>query len=214
MIDTSTAVSTDIMAFLILAYTKEFLMPIVIIFLIAYPLYLIARTIYRLYFHPLAAFPGPKIAACTILYEAYYDIILRGKYTFQIIDLHKTYGPIIRISPNELHISSPDFYEELYSFSKPRDKYGYYVVQFDTPEAGFGTVGHALHRVRRSALSPFFSKASILRLEPVITHMMEKLYRRLESMTGEVITLKDVYICRKLILQSLELRGLVNWESG
>lgn len=40
-----------------------------------------------------------------IRYEAYYDLILGGQYTFKIIELHKKYGPIIRISPWELHIS-------------------------------------------------------------------------------------------------------------
>jgi hypothetical protein len=42
-----------------------------------------------------------------IRYEAYYDLILGGQYTFKIIELHKQYGPIIRISPWELHISDP-----------------------------------------------------------------------------------------------------------
>lgn len=37
----------------------------------------------------------------------YYDIWLGGQYTFKIIELHKQYGPIIRISPWELHISDP-----------------------------------------------------------------------------------------------------------
>lgn len=42
-----------------------------------------------------------------IRYEAYYDLILGGQYTFKIGELHKQYGPIIRISPWELHISDP-----------------------------------------------------------------------------------------------------------
>ena len=37
----------------------------------------------------------------------YYDTWLGGQYTFKIIELHKKYGPIIRISPLELHISDP-----------------------------------------------------------------------------------------------------------
>ena len=40
-------------------------------------------------------------------YEMYYDIWLGGQYTFKIIQLHKQYGPIIRISPWEIHIADP-----------------------------------------------------------------------------------------------------------
>jgi len=49
----------------------------------------------RLYFSPLSKFPGPKLAAATILYEAYYDIIKQGQYIFKIKELHKKYGGYI-----------------------------------------------------------------------------------------------------------------------
>ena len=52
--------------------------------------------IYRLFFHPLAAFPGPKLAAVTGYYEAYYDVIEGGQYTFKIADLHQKLGIFLR----------------------------------------------------------------------------------------------------------------------
>jgi hypothetical protein len=48
--------------------------------------------IYRLYFHPLASYPGPKLAALSSFYEFYYDVILDGKFLFQRRKLHKIYG--------------------------------------------------------------------------------------------------------------------------
>ena len=62
------------------------------------------KTIYRLYFHPLAKFPGPKLAAVTTLYNAYYDILQSGLVK-HLPEMHKKYGPIIRVQPNELHIA-------------------------------------------------------------------------------------------------------------
>jgi hypothetical protein len=50
--------------------------------------------VYRLFFHPLAGFPGPKLAAATLWYETYYDVWLKGKYVFEIKDMHKKYGTL------------------------------------------------------------------------------------------------------------------------
>lgn len=46
----------------------------------------------RLYFHPLAHIPGPKLAALTWWYEFYFDVIQPGQYVFHIQELHKQYG--------------------------------------------------------------------------------------------------------------------------
>ena len=54
--------------------------------------YFVGLAVYRLHFSPIAKFPGPKLAAVTYLYELYYDIVKRGKYTFKIRDLHAKYG--------------------------------------------------------------------------------------------------------------------------
>jgi hypothetical protein len=57
-----------------------------------FALYLVSLAIYRLYFHPLAKFPGPKWAALTSWYEAYYEIALAGQYSSKISLLHDKYG--------------------------------------------------------------------------------------------------------------------------
>lgn len=59
---------------------------------IALGAYLVTLVFYRLVLHPLARFPGPKLAAATRWYEAYYDVIRNGQYTFKIAEMHKVYG--------------------------------------------------------------------------------------------------------------------------
>ena len=55
-------------------------------------LYCICIGVYRLYFSPLAKFPGPRLAALTLWYEFYYDVIKRGRYTWRIAEMHQQYG--------------------------------------------------------------------------------------------------------------------------
>ena len=61
-------------------------------FLIVSLAYLGGLVVYRLYLSPIAKFPGPRLAAVTYLFEGYYDVVKRGKYTFKIRDLHEKYG--------------------------------------------------------------------------------------------------------------------------
>lgn len=55
-------------------------------------IYVLSLIFYRLFLHPLARFPGPKLAAITRYYEAYYDMVQNGQYTFKIAELHNKYG--------------------------------------------------------------------------------------------------------------------------
>ncbi|KAH9993912.1 hypothetical protein F4779DRAFT_608398 [Xylariaceae sp. FL0662B] len=73
--------------------------------------------VYRLLFHPLARFPGPKLAAITLYYEAYYDIILNGQYTFnKIAELPKKYGRATTIPYHHITSYTREYSSEVPSF--------------------------------------------------------------------------------------------------
>ncbi|KAL4909127.1 hypothetical protein BDW74DRAFT_165739 [Aspergillus multicolor] len=138
----------------------------------------IAKCIYNLFFHPLRHIPGPWLAAATYIPEFYYDIVLGGRYTRQIQQMHKKYGPIVRISPHELHCNDHRFINEIYaSGNKKRDKPAHQV----TGSAGiqalatFSTISHTTHRLRRNALNKLFSHAQVLKLEPIVRTIGEQL---------------------------------------
>lgn len=62
------------------------------IFILA--VYLVGGAVYRLYLSPLAKFPGPKLAALTLWYEFYFDVVKRGRYTWEIAKMHEQFGKI------------------------------------------------------------------------------------------------------------------------
>ncbi|QSZ30010.1 hypothetical protein DSL72_004528 [Monilinia vaccinii-corymbosi] len=138
--------------------------------------------IYRLYFSPIAKFPGPKLAALTLWYEFYFSVICDGQWIWEIKRMHEQYGPIIRINPYELHIDDLEYYNELYAGStKKREKYGWFTNSAGSPGSCFETLGHDLHRLRRNAINPFFSKRSITAVEPMINSKISLLSDTIHS---------------------------------
>lgn len=80
--------------------------------------YLVLKTIYRLTLHPLAGFPGPKLAAVTSLYNAYYDILQPGLIK-KLPEMHKKYGDVIRVQPGQLHVASLEGFNQYASRPLP-----------------------------------------------------------------------------------------------
>ena len=62
------------------------------VLVVSFIVYLIYEVVYRLYMSPISEFPGPRLAAASFWYEFYYDIVLGGKYTWKIAELHEKYG--------------------------------------------------------------------------------------------------------------------------
>ncbi|KAL8802312.1 MAG: hypothetical protein Q9182_003890 [Xanthomendoza sp. 2 TL-2023] len=66
-----------------------FSIPVIVVILL---LVIISKYIYRLTFHPLARFPGPKLAAATNLYGASIDLLSSGSYVKEFPALHEKHG--------------------------------------------------------------------------------------------------------------------------
>lgn len=93
-------------------------------------------------------------------------------------------GPVVRIGPNELHCNDPGFIDEIYtSAGRKRNKQAHYLGILTGPSrnTAFSAVEHDLHRVRRSALNKFFSRAQITKLEPEIKKLTGQLCDKLLS---------------------------------
>ncbi|KAJ6136314.1 Cytochrome P450 [Penicillium capsulatum] len=163
---------------------------------ILFILWTVAEAIRRLFFHPLAHIPGPRLAALTWWYEFYYDVICPGKYVFKIQELHRQYGPILRITPDELHTNDVGFLDVIHAPGMAsRDKYDYPLRALRVP-GGVGTTADAkLHRLRREALVPFFSKRNVLSLETLIKEKVDQLCEKIAAVARQTtpVNLSDLF---------------------
>ena len=67
-------------------------LPNIIFSVCAFIVCLLALYVYRIYLDPLSKFPGPKLAAASLWYEFYYDVVKKGRYTWEIAKMHDKYG--------------------------------------------------------------------------------------------------------------------------
>ena len=70
--------------------------------------------IYRRFFHPLRAFPGPPEARWSQFW--YVSKVIKNVDNFKHLDrLHAQYGDFVRIGPNILSVADPDWVEPIHN---------------------------------------------------------------------------------------------------
>ena len=103
----------------------------------------------RLFAHPLARVPGPRLAAVTNLWHAHYA--KNGRMFELATTLHKKYGPVVRVGPNEVWLDSAEAFKTIYSkTSGPRVPLSHHVLTSLRSEPWLREVG-LLSQVAASA---------------------------------------------------------------
>ncbi|KAF2108707.1 cytochrome P450 [Lophiotrema nucula] len=151
--------------------------------------------VYRIYFSPLSHIPGPKLAAATRWYEFYYDAIKTGHFYREVEQMHRVYGPIVRITPYEVHINDPAFFNELYNVTKKLDKDPWYYQWLDRNGSIFATIDSDIHKRRAGVIKKAFSTSSVAKIEPVLKKHFGTYCRLLETSRADKkqLNLSDVY---------------------
>lgn len=149
--------------------------------------------IYRLFFHPLSRVPGPPIAACTSLWLAYHTYI--GDECSVVHDLHKRYGPVLRVGPDDVDIADGAAVEPIYldrgGFQKSR---AYAKFDIDGHPTIFSTLTTAERANRAKAVVPLFSTASIRSSGDVLARVVDDFVARLqrEAKTGRPVNVLNL----------------------
>ncbi|KAI1364145.1 cytochrome P450 [Xylaria arbuscula] len=157
--------------------------------------YLFCQAIYNRFFHPLSKYPGPFLHHISYLPRA--RQLMKGQLAFYVADLHKTYGPVVRLTPNELAFSSPQAWRDIYGHKKvgepefPKSDLFYKVFTF-LPLAIINA-DRDEHALLRRQLSHGFSDRSMKEQEPIIGGYVDLLVRRirenLEKSPGEPVNM-------------------------
>ncbi|KAF9444561.1 cytochrome P450 [Macrolepiota fuliginosa MF-IS2] len=139
---------------------------------------------YRLFLHPLSRFPGPCLAAATNYYAAYYDLWIEGGQVEQLEKLHRIYGPVVRIGPNQLHFDDPQAFGDIYGSGTKFTKFAQFYDCFNERESSFGYIDPKTAKKRKDILLPLFSRRAILKLEGVIQNSVDRLVHALSAYAG------------------------------
>jgi cytochrome P450 len=99
-------------------------------------------------------------------------------------------GPVVRITPDEVHLSDTANYESIYHVGSKYSKGPFYDC-FGLGSSVFTTKDNEIHRIRRGALNPFFSRKKVLETEEIVQSKVEKLIRiaRKKFAAGQAIDL-------------------------
>ncbi|KAH7309647.1 cytochrome P450 [Stachybotrys elegans] len=137
--------------------------------------------LYRLCFHPLAKVPGPFWNAVSRYRLFHWGFFQDGITHEKILELHEEYGPIVRIAPNEIHLSDPADFDLIYKVGSVFNKDWRFCQSFGPLHAIFNTVSNTEHRQRRAPLNPFFSRRSVLDQEALVQEKAAKLCARVKE---------------------------------
>lgn len=92
-------------------------------------------------------------------------------------------GPIIRISPWELHVSDSAFFNTLYCQEGRWNRYAFAWDAWGAEGPTIHTVDHERHKARRKPLAPFFSKVKVASSQDMIQLRVARLCDRISDIS-------------------------------
>ncbi|KAM7195486.1 Pisatin demethylase [Rhypophila sp. PSN 637] len=138
------------------------------------------RILYKRYASPLRKYPGPFLASFSRLWI--FISTTRGQTHLDHIELHKKYGRVVRITPNEVSLASPEAARTLLSAGKRFFKTPFYGV-FPPPENPdiFTETREDVHAIKKRVANVPYSMAAMQQLTPFIDETIEHLARKING---------------------------------
>ncbi|KAK4445893.1 cytochrome P450 [Podospora aff. communis PSN243] len=150
-------------------------------------LYFLFRTIYNLYFHPLAKIPG--LSSWSASHIPFAWAVFRGSYVPRIFQLHQKYGPIVRIAPDAVCFAQAEAWSEILQPPPSRPETILKCGQWFKPQPGMAlSLSQALepetHAHLKKSLLPAFTARALRAQEPFIQRYVNLLVERLRDIAA------------------------------
>lgn len=127
-------------------------------------IYITSLIIYRVFFHPLASYPGPFFAKITDLYTLYH--CWAGYRHVDFLNQHAKYGPVFRYGPNKLSFNTHTALHTIHGPKANVRKADFY-HGFDSPSGPnlLGSIQKDVHSRKRRVLAFAFSDKALKSME-------------------------------------------------
>jgi cytochrome P450 len=121
----------------------------------------VVQSIYSVFFSPLARIPGPKLYALTSWRLAYDDWC--GTRTRNFYKLHETYGPAVRVGPNEVSFGSLAALRTIYGAGSGFERTSFYKMFEVYGRKNMFTFGPGRdHAARKKMVANAYAKSTML----------------------------------------------------
>ncbi|KAI5456956.1 cytochrome P450 [Mariannaea sp. PMI_226] len=164
---------------------------------------LVTIATYRLFFHPLASIPGPRLAAVSSFWHAYH--VRHGRMAYLGKTLHRRYGPIVRVGPNEVWFNTKEAFQSIYSMGSGFEKSDFYLATaLSKPQLDWQLEPHfpdsldllserdvQRYRLQRRLIGPVYQTSNLLQYEKAIDNVLEVAIAKLKSFQGAEVDLNE-----------------------
>lgn len=134
--------------------------------------------LYNLFFHPLAKYPGPRLAACTSV--VYWYHFISGNSVTWIHAAHAKHGSVVRLAPDRLSYTSAQAWKDIFGHrsgghrANPKDS-RYTAGRIDGCNSLVSEHDDVRHGQTRRVFSHAFSDRALVQQEPLIQSYVAQL---------------------------------------
>ncbi|KAH6615956.1 cytochrome P450 [Chaetomium sp. MPI-SDFR-AT-0129] len=156
-------------------------------------LYTTSYLFYNVFLHPLRAYPGPLVMRATRWGHSIRH--MRGTLPFDVLALHKRYGPVVRIAPDELAFADPRAWKDIMGHKggggnnagseEDMLKYDKFYRPVESVPRDIVNAGREEHALLRRTMAHGFSDRSMREQQPLIQGYIDLLIRRLMENSGD-----------------------------
>ncbi|TLD34161.1 hypothetical protein PspLS_01192 [Pyricularia sp. CBS 133598] len=154
-------------------------------------LLILAAAIYRLFLHPLAHIPGPRLAALSNVW--YGRQVCSGRMLQLGKALHRQYGPIVRVGPNEVWLDSEEGFKQVYistALQKPKVDWRLQPHFPDTLDL-LSERDMRRYRLQRRLIGQVYQPANLRKFEPVIDVVLDQVVAQIRTLGDAEVDLKE-----------------------